>query len=142
MFKTVMLIILSILLVIGCMILNFKEFLMGSPATINNLFVTFTYIIIWILISIISIRMKNPILLKYCTFFWFITLLLGILIAFTNATGIPVSWALLLAVLLLGQWNGLGYFHISHLTMSVIISTISLGMFLAAFLSIKKVKKV
>ena len=47
-------VILSIVAVIGGMVLNFQEFLMGSPANAKNLIVTFTYIAIWILVLIIG----------------------------------------------------------------------------------------
>jgi hypothetical protein len=53
---------LSIVTVIGSMVLNFQEFLLGSQATLKNLIVTFTYIAIWITILTISIKVN---IMKY-----------------------------------------------------------------------------
>lgn len=61
--------VLSIITVIGGMALNFNEFLMGNPASIKNLFVTFAYIAIWVFVLIIGIRNKNRGIMKYCSTF-------------------------------------------------------------------------
>lgn len=133
-------IILSIVAVVGGMALNFHEFLMGSPATIKNLLVTFTYIAIWIFILIMGIRSKNHGIMRYCSVFWMITLLLSILTWYANATEALVDWAIPYAILLLGQWYGIDFFVDSFLITAVIIASISLVMFTVTVISFKRTK--
>lgn len=87
--------------------MNFQEFLMGSPATIKNMIVTFVYIVIWILVLIIGIKNKNRGIMKYCSVFWIIMMFLSILTGYVNITGAQVDWALPFAILLFGQWYGI-----------------------------------
>lgn len=138
--KATTIIILSILTIIGGMALNFQEFLMGSPATLKNLIVTFVYMAIWILILAISIKSKNRGIMKYCSVFWIITLILSILMGYVNVTGASIDWALPFAILLLGQWYGINFFVRSFLTASIIMSFISLVMFTITFISLKRTK--
>lgn len=135
--KAIATILLSIGAVIGGMILNFQEFLMGSPANIKNLIVTFLYIAIWILVLVISIKIKSLIVLKYCSVFWIITLLLAILTIYVNTTGTSSDWALPFVILLLGQWYGVNFFVGSFLTTSIIIAAISLVISTTAVISLK-----
>jgi hypothetical protein len=65
---------------------NFQEFLMGSPATVKNLIVTFVYIAIWTYVLTIRYKSKNKIM-KYYSAFWLLTLLFAILTGFVNMTG-------------------------------------------------------
>lgn len=139
MIRTIALIILSIIVVIGCMILNFHEFFMDSPATLKNVSVTIAYILSWIIILTISIKIKTLIVLKYCRFFWFITLCLGLLTILYKITGFSTGLELPFVVLLFTQWYGIRYFYSSFITVSIIISFISLGMFSIAFLSSKRI---
>ncbi|MBU3156361.1 hypothetical protein [Clostridium estertheticum] len=59
-------VILSIITFIICIILNFSEFKMGSLATMKNAIVTFSYIVIWILVLIIGIINKNNGIVFFC----------------------------------------------------------------------------
>lgn len=133
-------IILSILALAGGMALNFQEFLMGSPANIKNLIVTFLYITIWILILIIGVKNKNRGILRYCSVFWAIMLFIAILTGYVNVTGAQVDWALPFAILLLGQWYGINFFVGSFLTTSIITASISLIMFTTTVISFKRTK--
>lgn len=138
--KAIATILLSIGAIIGGLILNFQEFLMGSPANIKNLIVTFLYIAIWILVLVISIKIKSLIVLKYCSVFWIITLLLAILTIYVNATGTSANWALPFVILLLGQWYGVNFFVGSFLTTSIIIAAISLVISTTAVISLKRTR--
>ena len=133
-------IVISIVAVITGMALNFQEFLMGSPATIKNLIVTFAYIAICILVLRIGIKNKNRGIMKYCSAFWIITLFLSILTMYINATGASADWALPFIVLLLGQWYGIRFFVGSFLNTSIIVAFISLVMFTTAIISLKRIK--
>lgn len=130
-------ILLSVLAIAGGMVLNFQEFLMGSPATVKNLIVTFVYIAVWILVLIIGIKNKNRGIMKYCSVFWIITLFLSILTGYVNITGAQVDWALPFAILLLGQWYGITFFVGSFLTASIITAFISLVMLVITLISHK-----
>ncbi|MGI6423796.1 MAG: hypothetical protein ACOX2A_00785 [Tepidanaerobacteraceae bacterium] len=71
-------IVLSIVAIIVGMALNFNDFLMGNPASMKNLLVTFAYITIWVLVLIIGIRNKNRGIMKYCSVFLIITLFISV----------------------------------------------------------------
>jgi len=60
-------IILFIVTIISGSILNFNEFLMGSPATIKNLSVTIAYLTICLLILGVGIKYKNTVIMKRCS---------------------------------------------------------------------------
>lgn len=135
-------IILLIVTVIGSMFLNFQEFLMGSPATVKNLIVTFAYITIWILVLATSTKSNNRGIPTYYYVFWLLTLFLAILTGYVNVTGAQVDWALPLAILLLGQWYGIDFLTGSFLSTSIITAFISLVMLIAAVVSFKRTKSV
>ena len=135
-------IVLSILISISGIILNFSEFLMGSPATIKNVVVTFTYLTMWISISIISVVAKAKGVIQYCCVFWAINLLLGIL-SYANFIDIPVSGALALpfGILFFGQLYGIRYFARNYIAFSIVIIFIALVMFLITFTTLKSLKQ-
>jgi len=122
------------------MVLNFQEFLMGSPATIKNLVVTLAYIIIWIFILKISIQSKNHIVLKCCSILWILTLFAAIVTAYVNITGASAYWVIPLALLLLGQWYGINFFVTSFLTSSIIVASISLVISIIYIIAFKRTK--
>lgn len=130
-------IVLSIIAIVGGMVLNFSEFLMGSPATIKNFIVTFGYIVIWIQILKMAIDNGNRGIMIYSSVFWLITLLLAILMGYVNVTGAQVDWVLPFAILLLGQWYGINLFVGSFLATSIIIAILSFVM-LTITLIVKK----
>ncbi|MBN7772331.1 hypothetical protein [Clostridium aminobutyricum] len=125
--KALSIILLSIGAVIGGMIFNFQEFLMGSPANAKNLIVTFLYIASWVLVLVIGTRMKSRRVLTYGSIFWVITLFLAVVTIYVNVTGASADWALPFAILLLGQWYGINFFAGSFLAASIIIAVISLA---------------
>jgi hypothetical protein len=134
-------IILSILIVIGGMVLNFQEFLMGSPATIKNVIVTTAYMLIWILILMIAIKNKNSSLMKYSSVFWVLTMLTSLLTAYVNVTEANIDFGIIFVILLLGQWYGINFIVGSYLTISIIIAIISLIMFVISIFSIRNIKR-
>ena len=119
--------------------LNFQEFLMGSPATVKNLIVTFVYIAIWTYVLTITSKSKNRIM-KYYSAFWLLTLLFAILTGFINMSGANIdwSWAIPFVILLLTQWYGIGLFIDNFLISTIIISSLSLIMFIATIYSLKR----
>ncbi|SET64294.1 hypothetical protein SAMN05660297_03020 [Natronincola peptidivorans] len=138
--KITMTMVLSILTVVAGMILNFQEFLMGSPATIKNLIVTLAYIIIWIFILVISIQSKNHRVIKYLSILWILTSFVSIVTAYVNITGASAYWVIPLAILLLGQWYGIHFFVTSFLTSSIIVASISLVMSMIYIIMIRRTK--
>ncbi|MFN7253185.1 MAG: hypothetical protein ACK4M9_20795 [Anaerobacillus sp.] len=128
--SSTILIILSVLIVIGGMVLNFNEFLMGSPATIKNVIVTCAYILFWILILIIGIKNKDSGVMKYCSIFWMLTLLTALITGYVNVTDANIDFVIIFVILLLGQWYGIKFIVGSFLTASIIIAVISLIMFI------------
>lgn len=131
-------IIVPIFTIIVGLVLNFQEFLMGSPATVKNLIVTFVYIAIWIFILIITLKSMNRRVMKYYSAFWLLTLLFAILTGFVNVTGVNVDWAIPFVALLLTQWYGIELLVDNFLITSIIISSLSLIMFIATVFSFKR----
>jgi hypothetical protein len=135
-------IILSLLIVIGGIVLNFQEFLMGSPATINNLVVTVVYIIVWVLIILISIKYKSVRVMKVYAGFWLLTLFFSILTVYVNVveTG-DVSIVIPFVILLITPWYGISYNIENFAISSMIIAVISLVIVIITVLSIIKNKR-
>ena len=138
--KASTLFIICIVAIIGGMILNFQEFLMGSPATVKNLLVTVVYMSIWIFVLVVGLRDKNRAILTFISVFWIITLLVSFSIMYANATGASVDWALPLAILLGGQWYGIMFFVGSFLTFSLVVAFISLVMFTASIITLVRIR--
>jgi len=138
--RKISIIVLSIATVIICLFLNFNVFLMGGLATIKNVVVTFSYIAIWILVLIFSIKSKDRGILVFSSVFWVITLFVGIVTAYVNFTGNSADWILPFVILFLGQWYGIGFFVSSDLTRGIIIALISLVMFIITVISLKRFK--
>lgn len=134
----VIFIIVPIFSIIVGLVLNFQESLMGSPATVKNLIVTFVYFTIWIFILIITLKSKNRRVMKYYSTFWLLTLLFTILTGFVNVTGVNVDWATPFVALLLTQFYGIELLVDNFQITSIIISSLSLMMFIAAVFSLKK----
>lgn len=111
---------------------------MGSLATIKNLIVTVAYIAIWIFILIITLKSKNRRIMKYYSAFWLLTLLFAILTGFDNVTEVNVNWAIPFVALLLTQWYGIELLVDNYLITSIIISLLSLIMFIATVFSLKR----
>jgi len=140
--KVIAAVILSIVAVIGGMVLNFQEFLMGSPANVKNLIVTFAYIAVWIVILIIGSKYKCQVILKYCIAFWHMTFIFSVLTIYVNAKGVSVDWAIPFVILLLGQWYGIEVFVNDFLTISVIVAIMSFAISTSAIILLKRIKSV
>lgn len=132
--------VLSIATVIAAVVLNFPEFLMGSPASVRNIIVTVAYIAIGILVLVISTINKSRRIMAASVVFWLLTFLFALLTAYVNATGAIVDWAIPFVIVFIGPWYGISFFTNNFLTASIIIALISFGMSLAAFLLLQRTK--
>lgn len=132
---------LAVAAVIGGMIINFQKNFMGGPANVKNLIVTFLYVVIWILVLVISIKIKSIIVMKYCSIFWIITLLIAITTTYVNVTGASVNWAIPFVVLFLGQFYGIRFFVESFLTVSIVVAIVSLVMVITSVIALRYMKK-
>jgi hypothetical protein len=131
---------LSIVTVIVAMAFNFPQFLMGSPATVKNIIVTLVYITIGILVLIISARNKNRQIIKASLVFWLLTFIFALFTAYINLTDAIAYWAIPFVIVLLGPWYGISFFTSSFLMVSIIIVLLSLGLSIAAVLSLRRTK--
>ena len=135
---------LSILLIvitfIVCLVLNFPASLMGDPATMTNVVVTFIYISVWILVMSIVSRNRNQFVLKFFLAFWLVNLFFAVLTVLVNMEILNAFWATPFVALLITQWYGIELFVDDFLITAIIISAISLLFIFAALLSIRKAK--
>jgi hypothetical protein len=138
--NAIIVVFLSIVAVIGGLVLNFHEFLMGSTANAKNLIVTFIYIVIWILVLVFGSKSKSRIIMMYCFTFWLATFLISMLTIYINATEATFNWAIPFVIFLLGQWYGVNFFVDDFLTASIIIASISLGISTAVILLLRRIK--
>jgi len=136
--KAIITVILSIFIFILGIVLNFQEFLMGSPTTIKNLIVTFVYLSAWTFVMRISVKSKNYLLIKYYSGIWIATLITAIITVYINITDVIATWALPFAILFLTPWYGIRFFVGSLLTVSIIIAILSFIMFSIVVLSLRK----
>ena len=136
--NTIIFIIVPILAVIIAVVLNFQETLMGSPATVKNILVTFVYLAIWIFILIITLKSKNHNVMKYYSVFWLLTLFFAVLTGFGNVTEVNIEWAIPFIALLLTPWYGIELFVDDFLITTIIIASLSLIMFIAFLFKLKK----
>ena len=135
--KVVILIALPIFALIVGLVLNFPEFLMGSPATIKNFLVTLVYIAIWIFILSIASQNKKRKIMKYYSAFWLLTLFFVVLSVYVNSVDFVANWAIPFVGLLLPQWYGIELLVDNLLITNIIISSISLIMFIATLLALR-----
>ena len=121
---------LPLIAVVVGIFMNFPNFLMGSPATTLNLIVTFAYILIWIFAISVAWQLKDRVIMGSFAVFWLTTLFFAILTFFVNLIEFDANWALLFIGLLLPQWYGIELFTDDFLISAVIISAISLMLFI------------
>jgi len=136
--STTFAVILSIIAIVGGLILNFQEFLSGSPANAKNLIVTFLYMDIWCFLLVVAAKSKNRKVLMYCSVFWIMTLIFSVITIYVNATEASVDWAIPFVALLSGQFYGINYFTNDFLTSSIIIAVISLAVSAVALLLFRR----
>lgn len=118
-------VLLSFFAIIGGIVLNFQEFLMGNPANEKNLIVTIVYVAIWMIIMFLGYSMKSSKLMMYCSVYWTATLIFSILTIYINATEATVNWAIPFVILFIGQWYGVMCFIDNFLNASILITSIS-----------------
>lgn len=136
------LIIVPLVITIVGIILNFPEFLMGSPATVKNLFVSAIYLGAWIfVIKKSSNNRKQGISMVYLLF-WFVTLFFSFVTVYVNVSEAIADWAIPFVILFLTQWYGLTIFIDSHHTFAISIALISLVMVIANIVLLIKSKKI
>lgn len=138
--KTELAAILLIGIAIAAVVLNFPEFLMGSPANTKNVIVTIAYMTGWIFVLRISIKDRDRKILTSAIFFWLATLLFSLLTAYVNATGALVDWAIPFVIVLLGPWYGVSFFISDFVAVSIIIALISFGMLATAIVLLQRTK--
>lgn len=138
--KTGLVVTLSIGIAIAAVVLNFPEFLMGSPANTKNVIVTIAYMTGWIFVLRISIKDRDRKILTFAIFFWLATLLFSLLAAYVNATGALVDWAIPFVIIFLGPWYGITIFTNSFLTASIIIALISFVVLTTAIVLLQRTK--
>ena len=133
------LIILSIATFIICLFMNFIEFQDGGSTIIKSVIVTFLYAMVWILILIIGILIKNRGIVKYILLFWIITLIISVFMVYANLVTNPgtigqsISNILFPLILLFaGQWYGVRFFVSTTLNLYIIVVVISLLMVVIA----------
>ena len=115
---------------------------MGHTPTIKNLVVTVVYITIWVFVLSIASRNKDRVMMKYYSVFWLITLFFAILTVLVNAAVFNAYWATPFIALLLPQWYGIELMVDNFLITSVIISSVSLILFIAILLSLKRPRSI
>lgn len=136
--KEIILIYFPIFAIIFGVVLNMPEFFKGSPATMKNLIVTLLYFAIWVLVLSIAYKYKNRKLMRYYSAFWLMTLFFAVLSVYVNMVYFVANWAIPFVGLLLPQWYGIRLFAEHLLVTNIIISSVSLIMFIATVLSLKR----
>ena len=143
-YRVILCLVLPIFIMVFGLTVNFYEFLSGSPATIKNLIVTFVYMSIWVTCLVIALNAESLALMRFYSIIWLLTLGIAGLTAYINYTDTTVNfgWAIPFAVLFLAQWIGLNFLIDSYLVLSLIISIISLIMFITITSIIRRWKRV
>lgn len=142
-------IIISLILIIGGIVLNFQEALMGHYVIAKNFIVTLVYIIVWIIIIVITMKNKNINIMKYFAVFWILTLSVGILSVLVNISQEISSimqalfpFSLIFAILFMTQWHGVNFIYRGHIFTSITVTLISLIIVISIILFIKKYNKI
>lgn len=130
-------IILSMVGILGGLILNFPEFLMGSPATAKNVIVTCTYFVICIIILGINLKSKKRVIAKYFLIFWIVMIILSLWMIYVNSTDSNGEILALFVILLWGQWYGISFFVESFVGIDIIVLGISLIMCTLSIIAFK-----
>ncbi|MCB2340239.1 hypothetical protein [Clostridium estertheticum] len=123
-----------------CLALNITVFISEIPITMKNVIVTLIYIIVFILATILEIINKNRKIVKYLSMFWFATLFSGVLLVYVNTVGLSPHWMIPFMVLFISPWCGMEYFVNSNILNAIIITFISLVIFIITIISLKHTK--
>lgn len=138
--KAILSVVLSIVSIIGGMVLNFQQFLMGSTASEKNLIVTLVYMVIWILAIAIGVKSKSYRIIRCFSVFWTATSIVSLITVYVKLTGISAVGAIPFVILLLTQWYGVTFFINEFLTSAIIISVISFVLIITCLRSLKNIK--
>lgn len=140
---SVVFVILSIIIFIACLLLNFIEFQNGSSASLRSVIITLAYATVWILVLVTGIISRNSGAVKYCALFWFITFITSITVVYGNTIGTVGRWGdfmFPLILLFIGQWHGLRFFVHVNIIYFTLISVISLAMLAIAIVWLRNNK--
>ncbi|MFC6333030.1 hypothetical protein ACFP56_10380 [Paenibacillus septentrionalis] len=140
--KKVLLVMLSIVIVVLGMLLNFKEFHMGTAVNSKNVVVTVCYAASWIYLIYAAGRQRSNVVLFSFLVIWWLTLFSSITSVYANATEAAVYWALPFIILFIGQWYGLLLLSDQFLHVSLIIAIISLGFTITILQLLKSIKHI
>lgn len=130
---------LSAAITVSSIILNFNEFLVGSPATMKSIIVAFVYIAIWVIVIVTGGKVQSVKLIKYSIVFWLLTLLTAAAIMYANAADAIVDWAIPFAILFISPLYGLDIFADNFLITSIIIAVLSLVMISIAVSALRRI---
>ena len=132
---SVVFVILSIIIFIASLLLNFIEFQNSSSASVRSVIITFLYVTVWVLILVSGIISKNSGAVIFCSVFWFITFVSSTTVVYSNMVHTLGRWDQFIfpfMLLFIGQWHGLRFFVHRNMTYFILISIISLVMLAVA----------
>jgi len=138
--KNVLLVMLSIVIVVLGMLLNFKEFHMGTAVNSKNVVVTVCYAASWIYLIYAAGRQRSNVVLFSFLVIWWLTLFSAIITVYVNAMEAAADWALPFVILFIGQWYGLLWVFGQYLHTSIIIAVISLGVTITILQLLRSIK--
>lgn len=138
--KNVLLVMLSIVIVVLGMLLNFKEFHMGTAVNSKNVVVTVCYAASWIYLIYAAGRQRSNVVLFSFLVIWWLTFFSAIITVYVNAMEAAADWALPFVILFIGQWYGLLWVFGQYLHTSIIIAVISLGVTITILQLLRSIK--
>ncbi|OEH86075.1 hypothetical protein BHU72_14695 [Desulfuribacillus stibiiarsenatis] len=131
--SNVLVVLFSLLAIISGMLINFNSFLNGSKANMLDVYVTISYVLIWILILLFGTASYNKTIIRYCVYFWFLNVFMAFTIVYSFISDTYLIWEFPLAVILYGQWRGFAYYMNNFYT-SVLVLLISFIMWITSYL--------
>ena len=131
-------VILAVLAAAGGVMLNFKEFLMGSPANLKNVLVTLAFVFVWLFVFKTAARSKTRGIVLFSAVYWCMTLIFSVLTAAVNLTHAQIDWAIPFVIILIGPWYGLYFFAKDFFTTALLIALVSLGMLIVTAVIAKR----
>lgn len=105
--KSKKLVILAVIANAAAVVLNFPEFLMGHPVTIENRIVTGLFTVIWIFLIAWAMRVKDTLFTKFTTIYWSVAFVVGLATYFTCIVDIDTTPLLLPVILFVTPTYGL-----------------------------------
>lgn len=105
--KSKKLVILAVIANAAAVVLNFPEFLMGHPVTIENKIVTGFFLVTWAILISWGIRTKNTLFTKFATIYWSVAFVVGLATYFTCLVDIDATPLLLPVILFVTPTYGL-----------------------------------